>query len=87
MFCKVHIIGPIDVYSNFDINRYNIDEFRKHAKIVFYVTSRDAKRYVVRHSGMYTPERYFDQEHCVTNQKSLRSHKSYGSNSGFYVMR
>ena len=26
-----------------DINRYKIDEFRKHAKIVFYLTSRDAK--------------------------------------------
>ena len=27
----------------FEINRYKIDEFRKHAKIVFYLTSRDAK--------------------------------------------
>ena len=32
-----------------DINQYKIDEFRKHAKIVFYLTSRDAKRYVAHH--------------------------------------
>ena len=33
-FCKVHNIGPINVCANFEINRYKIDEFRKHAKIV-----------------------------------------------------
>ena len=42
-FCKVHSIGPINVCTNFEINRHKIDEFRKHAKIVFYLTSRDAK--------------------------------------------
>ena len=30
-FCKVHGIGAINV--NFEINRYKIDEFRKHANI------------------------------------------------------
>ena len=41
-FCKVHSIDPVNVCTNFEINRYKIDEFRKHAKIVFYLTSRDA---------------------------------------------
>ena len=42
-FCKVHSIGPINVCTNFEINRYKMDEYRKHAKIVFYLTSRDAQ--------------------------------------------
>ena len=42
-FCKVHGIGAINVCTNFEINLYKIDEFRKHANIVFYLTSRDAK--------------------------------------------
>ena len=42
-FCKVHIIGAINVCTNFEINRYKIDEFRRHAIIVYYLTSRDAK--------------------------------------------
>ena len=50
-FGKVHSIGPIYVCTNFEINRYKIEEFRKHAKIVFYLTSRDAKTVVVRHGG------------------------------------
>ena len=29
-----YIVGPINVCTNFEINRYTIDEFRKHAKIV-----------------------------------------------------
>ena len=33
-FCKEHSIGPINVSTNFEINRYKIDEFRKHAKAV-----------------------------------------------------
>ena len=33
IFCKVHSIGPINVCTNFEINRYKIDEFRKHAKL------------------------------------------------------
>ena len=39
----LHNIGPINVRTNFEINRYKIDEFRKYSKIVFYLTSRDAK--------------------------------------------
>ena len=70
--CMIHIICPINVCTDFEINRYKIDEVRKYAKIVFYLTSHDAKtlRHVsweLRHS-----DRYFDQEHFETNQKSLR---------------
>ena len=32
-FCKVHSLGPINVCTNFEINRCKIDEFIKHAKI------------------------------------------------------
>ena len=39
----IHIIGPSNVCTNVEINRYEIDEVRKYAKIVFYLTSRDAK--------------------------------------------
>ena len=39
-FCNVHIIGPINVCTNRKINLYNIDEFRKYAKIVFHLTPR-----------------------------------------------
>ena len=36
-------ICPINVCTDFEINRYKIDEVRKYAKIVFYLTSRDAQ--------------------------------------------
>ena len=65
-FCKVHSIGPTNVCTNFEVNRYTIDEFRQHAKIVFYLTSRDAKRNVVRHDGWDNSDSSFE-----TNQKSL----------------
>ena len=43
-FCICYIgIGPINVCTDFEINPYKIDEARKYAKIVFYLTSRDAK--------------------------------------------
>ena len=37
---------------------------------MFYLTSRDAKRYVVRHGDYDTSD--FDKEHFEINQKSLR---------------
>ena len=37
LFCNVHIIGKMNVCTNFEINRYTIDEFRKHAKIVGFI--------------------------------------------------
>ena len=37
IFCKVHSIGPINVCTNFEINWYKIDEFRKRAKIVCFI--------------------------------------------------
>ena len=44
-FCMIHSISPINVCTDFEINRYKIDEFRQHAKILFYLTSLDAKSY------------------------------------------
>ena len=40
LFCAVHFLQgtqyrSINVYTNFEINRYKIDEFRKHEKIVY----------------------------------------------------
>ena len=43
LFCMIHMIGPINVCTDFEINRYKIDQVRKYAKIVFYLMSRDAK--------------------------------------------
>ena len=40
----IHSIGPINVCTNFEINRYKIDEVRKYTKIVFYLTLCDAKK-------------------------------------------
>ena len=43
IFYMIYSIGPMNVCTDFEINRYKIDEVRKYAKIVFYLTSRDAK--------------------------------------------
>ena len=85
MFCKVHGIGAINVCTNFEINRYKIDEFRKHAKIVvlFDVTGhKNDTSYIM---GLASPYRYFAQEHFETNHTSLSLRfKRYGSNCGFH---
>ena len=54
--CHTHYmlysIGPINVCTDFEINRYKIDEVRKYAKIAFYLiylTSCDAK--TLRHAS------------------------------------
>ena len=50
--CNVHIIGPINVCTNFEISRYNIDEFRKYAKIACFIGRHVTQKwYVVYHSG------------------------------------
>ena len=38
-FCMIHGIasGPINVCTDLEINRYTIDEFRKLAKIAFFI--------------------------------------------------
>ena len=41
IFYMLYSIGPINVCTDFEINQYKIDEVRKYAKIVFYLTSRD----------------------------------------------
>ena len=46
-FLYVYSIGPINVCTDFEINRYKIDEVKKYVKIVFYLiylTSRTQKR-------------------------------------------
>ena len=75
IFYMLHSIGPISVCTDFEINRYKIDEVRKYANIAFYLiylTSRDAK--TLRHAswGLDTSDTYFNKEHFETNQKSLR---------------
>ena len=35
--CKVHSIGPVNECTNFEINRYKIDEFRKHENIACFM--------------------------------------------------
>ena len=42
IFCMIHNIGTINVCSDLEINLFKIDEFRKYAKIVYYL-SQDAK--------------------------------------------
>ena len=67
-FCKVHSIGPINVCTNFEINRYKIDEFGKHAKIVCFIWRHvTQKRYVVRYFWSV-----FSSGTFATYQKSLR---------------
>ena len=55
----IHSIGPINVCTNFEINRYKIDEVRKYAKIVLYLTSHDAKTVGRASWGISTSDRYF----------------------------
>ena len=40
ILCMIHSIGPINVCTDFEINRYKIDKFRKHEKnhVLFDVT-------------------------------------------------
>ena len=40
---RVHRISTINVCANFEINRFKIYEFRKHTKIVFYLTCRNVE--------------------------------------------
>ena len=52
LYGPLYSIGPINVCTDFEINRYQIDEVRKYAKIAFYLiylTSCDAK--TLRHAS------------------------------------
>ena len=69
----IYSIGQINVCTDFEINRFRIDEVRKYAKIVCFIWRHvTQKRYVERHGDSETSDRYFDKEHIETNQKSLR---------------
>ena len=87
IFYIIYSTGQINVCTDFEINRFRIDEVRKYATMVYFIWRHvTQKRYVVRHGDSDTSDRYFDKEHFETNQKSLRLPvQSYGSNSGFRV--
>ena len=72
IFYVLYSIGPINVCTDFEINRYKIDEVRKYANIAFYLIYVTQKRYVMRHGDCNTADRYFGKEHFEINQKSLR---------------
>ena len=93
-FGKVHSIGPINVCNDFEANRYKIDDFRKHAKIVGFIWRHGTqKRYVARHMS------HRCRHDCMIHVgisirnifKLFRSlydfqFKCHGSNSGFHVL-
>ena len=67
----IYSIGQINVCTDFEINRFRIDEVRKYATIVYFIWRHvTQKRYIMRHGD--TSDRYLDKEHFETNQKSLR---------------
>ena len=72
LFCKVHSIGPINVCTNFEINQYKIDEFRKHAKIVCFMWRHvTQKRYVVCHGGSGSFWKVFFSLETFCNQPEI----------------
>ena len=81
IFYNVHSIDPVNLCTNFEIDRNKIDKFRKHAKIM----THDAKT-VRRTSLLDTSDSYSDQKiwKPIRNPYDFRL-KSYGSNSGFCV--
>ena len=88
IFYMLYSIGPINVCTDFEINPYKIDEVRKYAKIVFYLTPRDAK--TLRHAcvmGTATLLIGILTRNILKLTRSLYDFrfKSYGSNSGFRV--
>ena len=88
-FFKVHNISPINVCTNFEINRYKIDEFRKHAKIVCFIWRHvTQKRYVVRHDGLGIILIDIFISNILQPTESLYDFrfKRYDSNSGFNVL-
>ena len=79
-------ICPINVCTDFEINRYKIDEVRTYAKIAFYLiylTSCDAK--TLRHASWGLID--ILTRNILKPTRSLYDFrfKSYGSNSGFRV--
>ena len=85
IFYMLYSIGPINVCTDFEINPYKIDEVRKYAKIVFYLTPRDAK--TLRHASWGLLLIGILTRNILKLTRSLYDFrfKSYGSNSGFRV--
>ena len=89
IFYMLYSIGPINVCTDFEINPYKIDEVRKYAKIVFYLTPRDAKNVTSCVMGTTTLLIGILTRNILKLTRSLYDFrfKSYGSNSGFRVFR
>ena len=69
----IYSTGQINVCTDFEINRFRIDEVRKYTTIVCFIWRHvTQKHYAMRHGDCDTSDRYFDKEHFETNQKSLR---------------
>ena len=67
----IYSTGQINVWTDFEINRFRIDEVRKYATIVYFIWRHvTQKRYVVRHVDYDTSDRYFNKEHFENMQKS-----------------
>ena len=63
----------VTLINNLFIHSFFQKQIRKSENIVmFSLTSRDAKRYVVRQIGDHIPNAAFYKEHFATDQKSLR---------------
>ena len=90
IFYMLYSIGPINVCTDFEINRYIIDEVINFAKIAFYLiylTSCDAK--TLRHASWGTTTLLIDilTRNILKPTRSLYDFRfrSYGSHSGFRV--
>ena len=60
----IYSTSQTNVCTDFEINRFKIDEVRKYATIVCFIWRHvTQKRYVVRHGDYDTSDRYFDKEH------------------------
>ena len=77
LFLLVHFLydiystSQINVCTDFEINRFRIDEVRKYATIVCFILrhmTQNGTSYVMGTSTLM----YFDKEHFETYQKSLR---------------
>ena len=90
IFYMFYSICPINVCTDFEINRYKIDEVRTYAKIAFYLiylTSCDAKNVTSCVMGTTTLLIDILTRNILKPTRSLYDFrfKSYGSNSGFRV--
>ena len=80
-FSMIHSIGPINVCTDFEINRYKIDEFRKHANIVCFIWRHVMQKWrCILLIGITI-------RNILKTTRSLHDFrfKGYTSNNGFHV--